>query len=141
MAKNYSFTFESSENPENVFQTLLNVRKWWSGIYDETIAGSSSKINDEFTFNAGQGAHYSKQKLIELVQHEKIVWQITESNLTFVKETDEWTGTKICFEISRKENKTQVTFTHLGLVPKFECYDGCAGAWTQYLENLVETLN
>jgi hypothetical protein len=137
---NYTFTFESSKDHKNIFETLLNVRKWWSGLFEEKISGSSDKINDEFTFLAGGGVHYTKQKLIELVPHEKIVWQVTESNLTFLQKQDEWTNTKICFEITRKENKTHVTFTHLGLAPKFECYNQCAGAWTQYLENLAVSL-
>ena len=45
---------------------LLNVDQWWSGLYEETIKGKSHHLNDEFTFEAGQGMHYSKQKLVEL---------------------------------------------------------------------------
>ena len=138
--KNYTFSFESSKTPKDIFETLLNVRNWWSGLYEEKITGNSNKLNAEFTFRAGGGAHYSKQKLIELEPDKKIVWQVTESNLTFAKKTDEWTGTKICFEISTNGNRTKVTFTHSGLVREFECYNGCAGAWTQYLENFAGKL-
>ncbi len=138
--KDYTFSFESSKTPKNIFETLLNVRKWWVGLYGEEIKGSSKKLNDEFTFGAGDGMHYSKQRLIELVPNKKIVWQVSESDLIFLKKSDEWTNSKICFEIFRQGNQTQVTFTHQGLVPKIECYNGCAGAWTQYMENLAEKL-
>ena len=138
--KDYTFNLESSETPKNIFETLLNVRSWWSGLYSEIIKGDTSKLNDEFTFHAGGGAHYSQQKLVELIPGKKIVWLVTDSNLNFLEKPNEWTGTKICFEISKQGNKSQITFTHQGLVPKIECYNGCAGAWTQYLENLAEKL-
>lgn len=134
--KDYTFSFESAKTAKHIFETLLNVRHWWTGLYGEEIKGNSKKVGDEFDFRAGGGAHYSKQKLIELEPDKKIVWKVTESNLTFLKKPDEWTGTKIRFNISTQGNKSQVTFTHQGLVPNIECYNGCAGAWTQYLENL-----
>ena len=138
--KDFTFSFESSQTPEKIFQELLNVRSWWSGLFGEEFKGASKKINDEFSFNAGDGVHYSKQRLIELVPDKKLVWQVLDSKLTFAEKTDEWTNTKICFEVSKHGNKTKVVFTHQGLVPKFECYANCSGAWTQYLEKLAEEL-
>ena len=52
----------------------------------------------------------------------------------------EWTGTKISFEISNKDRKTRVVFTHLGLVPKIECYRACSNAWSDYLNNSLRNL-
>lgn len=137
---NYTFSFESTKTPQTIFEILLDIRKWWVGWFGEDINGKSKKLGDEFTFYAGDGLHITKQRLTELVPNKKIVWQIIESKLTFVEKTDEWTGTKICFEISTKGNKSKVTFTHEGLVKKFQCYNNCSGAWTQYLENLAEKL-
>jgi hypothetical protein len=134
--KDFTFSFQSSQSPEHIFDTLLNVNEWWTGLYSEHITGKSAKPGDEFTFSAGGGVHNSKQKLIELVPDRKIVWQVTDSNLTFLKKADEWTDTCISFEISGEGKHHTVTFTHLGLVPKIECYGECAGAWTKYLENL-----
>ena len=54
---------------------------------------------------------------------------------------NEWTGTKISFDISTEGNQTKVTFTHNGLAPQFECYEGCSNTWSQYLENLEKELN
>jgi hypothetical protein len=53
--------------------------------------------------------------------------------LNFVKDKTEWTGTKISFDISKKDDKTLIRFTHSGLVPKFECYNACSNAWTDII--------
>ncbi len=133
--KSFTTTLLVNQTPEQVFKAITNVRGWWSGYYSEEFKGNTEKLNDEFTFRAGEGAHYSKQKLVEVIPNKKIVWLITDSKLSFLEKTDEWTGTKVIFDISKKGNKMQLTFTHKGLTPQVECYDACAPAWTQYVQN------
>ena len=133
-------SFKTSKSAEEVFNLLLDIEQWWSGIYGEEIKGESKKMGDEFTFKAGGGAHYSKQKLIELIPNEKVVWLITDSTLSFLSDTGEWINTKIGFTISTEENSTVITFTHDGLVPQKECYNACSGGWTRYLDKLEEKL-
>lgn len=140
-AKSFTYSFHTSRSPKEIFELLLEVDQWWSGLFEETITGKSHKLNDEFSFNAGGGQHYSTQKLIELETNQRIVWLVTESNLSFLKEINEWEGSEICFDLSDEQDKTTVTFTHNGIVPGIECYDGCAGAWTQYMEKLEAKLN
>ena len=139
--KDFTYSFTSSKTPQEVFEILLNIEQWWLGFYNETIKGKSQKINDEFTFNAGGGLHYSKQKLVELIPRKKIVWLVTDSKLSFLTDTTEWTGTKLCFDISAEDNMTRVTFTHNGLVPEVECYNDCSGGWTKYLKELNKKLS
>ena len=136
----YTNSFTSSKTSEEVFDVLLNVQQWWSGFYEETIKGKSKRVDDEFIFKAGGGAHYSKQKLIELIPNKKIVWLVTDSKLNFLNNASEWTGSKICFDISANNNKTKVTFTHDGLVPQIECYNDCSGGWSKYLGKLKNDL-
>ena len=136
----YTTSFTSSKTSEEIFEALLNVEQWWTGFYGETIKGSSKQVNDEFTFKAGGGAHYSKQKLIELIPNKKIVWLVTDSKLNFLNDTSEWNDSRICFDISREKNNTRVTFTHDGLVPGIECYNDCSGGWTKYLGKLKNNL-
>jgi hypothetical protein len=140
-AKSFSYSFQSSQSPESIYKSLLDVRSWWSGLYGEDIKGDSNKVNDEFSFRAGNGAHFTKQKLMVAEPNKRMVWLVTDSNLNFLKKPDEWTGTKIAFDISKESGKTNVTFTHEGLVPKIECYNECTSAWTKYLANLERRLN
>ena len=45
------------------------------------------------------------------------------------------------FEISTRDNKTQISFTHIGLVPEVECYDMCVKGWDQYVKgSLLELI-
>ena len=74
-------------------------------------------------------------KIIESIPGKKVVWQVMENYFKFTKDKSEWTGNKIIFEITEKDNKTQIRFTQEGLVPEYECYDICQKAWSNYIHN------
>lgn len=132
--QDFTTTIWVEQTPAEAYHAILNVRSWWSGLFDESFEGNSEKPGDEFSFRAGGGLHYTKQKLTELVPDKKVEWLVTEANLSFAEKADEWNGTRISFDISEEAGKTKIVFTHLGLVPAFECYDSCAPAWTQYIK-------
>jgi hypothetical protein len=132
---NYSTTILVDNSKEEVFNAINNVRGWWQGEID----GNTANLNDEFGYSV-PGIHFSKQKIVEIIPNEKIVWLITDSKLSFVKDQSEWTGTKIVFEISEVNHKTQIHFSHLGLVPEFECYGDCSNAWGQLIEKSLFSL-
>lgn len=138
--ENYTYGFETTKTAHEVYELLLDIKKWWSGLYEETITGKSKKTGDTFNFKAGGGVHDTTQKLIELVPDKKIVWLVTEANLNFISDPKEWINTKLHFDIESNGNKTKVTFTHEGLIPEIECYNNCSAAWTGYLDNLKKAL-
>lgn len=49
-------------------------------------------------------------------------------------------GTEVVFEISEKDAGAEVHFTHVGLVPRYECYDVCSNAWAGYLGGSLRNL-
>lgn len=139
--QNYTYTFETSKSAHEVYELLLDIKTWWSGLYEETISGKSKKRGDTFNFKAGGGMHDTTQKLVELIPDKKIVWLITESNLTFLSDPTEWLDTKLHFDIESDGKTTKVNFTHEGLLPQIECYKNCSAAWTGYMDNLKKALN
>jgi hypothetical protein len=74
------------------------------------------------------------------VPGKKVVWHVVDSHINFVKDRTEWNGTDIVFEINRKQGKTELLFTHAGLVPAFECYGGCSDAWGFYINDSLRSL-
>jgi hypothetical protein len=121
---NYTTTITVDKTPKEVFDAINNVRGWWEG----TIEGSTDKLGAEFTYQY-KDIHYSKQKITELIPGQRVVWRVLESRLNFIDDKTEWKGTDITFDIARKDDKTEVRFTHVGLVPNVECYNVCSDAW------------
>lgn len=126
----FTTAIEVDATPNKAFDSINQPQCWWPGDFE----GETGKLGGEFNYRY-KTFHYSKQKVTELVTGKKIVWQVTESSLNFVDDKTEWTGTTIIFEISRRRNKTLVTFTHKGLVPDFQCYNDCSNAWTGIIQN------
>lgn len=129
MNKDYSATLLVDQTPKEAYDAINDVRAWWT----ENLEGNTEQLNDEFTVYFGE-VHVSTQRLVEVVPNKKMVWLVTMSKLNFTKKEDEWTGTKIVFDIAEKNGKTQVVFTHMGLVPEYECYNACSNAWSEYLQ-------
>ncbi|HEV2499951.1 MAG TPA: SRPBCC domain-containing protein [Terriglobia bacterium] len=117
-------SFTVDQTPEEAFNAINNVRGWWSG----DINGDTNKLGAEFMYRA-QDVHRSKQKITEFVAGKRVVWRVLDADLSFTKDKDEWKGTEIVFEIAKKGDKTEVHFTHVGLVPAYECYNNCSNAW------------
>jgi len=141
---NFMTTLLVDQTPKEVFNAINNVRGWWS----EEIEGSTDKLNSVFNYHF-EDIHRCQMKIVEFNPNEKVVWLVMDNYFKpgifdndsphrvridkFTDEKSEWTGTKIIFEISRKDNRTEVRFTHLGLVPEYECFDVCSNGWTHYI--------
>ncbi|WP_428659377.1 SRPBCC family protein [Runella sp.] len=127
--QDFTTVFLVDQTPEEVFKSINRVSAWWT----DDLEGNSQHVNDEFTVHFGE-IHVSTQKVVEVIPDKKVVWLVTDSNLNFIKDKQEWTNTKISFDISTHDNKTQLHFTHFGLNPEVECYNSCSKGWDYYLK-------
>ena len=134
----FTATISVPQSPEEVFAAVNDVRGWWSG----EIKGRTDQLGAEFEYRY-KDVHRSTQKITELVPGKKVVWHVTDAHLAFVDDTREWNGTDIVFEIARKGDRSELRFTHVGLVPDVECYGACSTSWMHYinasLRNLITT--
>ena len=129
--KNITATIEVLKPAQEVFNCITDVTNWWSKDFD----GNSKQLNDQFSIHH-LGQHYSKQKLTEVIPGKKIVWLVTESELSWLKyDKQEWTNTKMIFEITTAGDKTILHFTHEGLTPEKECYAMCEKGWKMIIED------
>lgn len=132
---NFTTTFTVDQTPEEAFAAINNVQGWWTG----EIEGSTAQLGDEFSYRY-EDIHYSKQRITEFIPGKKVVWHVLEAQLNFTQDKTEWQGTDITFEITRQGDKTEVRFTHVGLVPEFECFDSCSNAWGFYINSSLRNL-
>ncbi|MEO6541246.1 MAG: SRPBCC domain-containing protein [Ferruginibacter sp.] len=123
------------QTPEAAYHAINNVRGWWS----EEIEGSTDKLDESFNYQY-EDVHRCKIKVTELIPGKKVVWQVLENYFKFTEDSTEWTGTTIIFDITEKDNKTEIRMTHQGLVPEYECYNICRDAWTTYIQKSLRNL-
>jgi len=131
--QDFTTTVLVSKTPGEVFNAINNPRAWWS----EEIAGNTDKINEVFDYHF-EDIHACKVKVLELVPNRKVVWHVLENDFNFTKDKTEWVNTKVVFDISAEGNKTKLVFTHVGLVPGYECYDACYQGWTHYIQTSLK---
>ncbi len=133
--QNFTTTLVFDQTPDEVFAAINNVRDWWTG----EIEGDTGGLGDEFVYRSGDD-HRSTQKITGWVPGKKVVWRVLESQINFVADKTEWNDTEIVFEIARKAGKTELRFTHVGLVPAKACYGDCSEAWRYFINDRLRNL-
>jgi hypothetical protein len=121
------------EKPEKVYEKINNVAGWWIG----DVKGTANKKGDKFTYSY-KTFHDTTQKVTELIPNKRVVWNVTDSKINFVKNKEEWQDTNIIFDLIPKEGGTEILFTHQGLTPAIECYNDCSGGWDFYINKSLK---
>ncbi|HEX7110243.1 MAG TPA: SRPBCC domain-containing protein [Aestuariivirga sp.] len=133
--RSYTIALTVNQTPQEAFAAINNVRGWWS----EEIEGSTDKLGAEFKYHF-KDIHRCKLKITELIPGKKVVWRVLDNFFNFTKDKTEWKGTDVVFEISKNGSKTEIRFTHVGLVPEYECYDACSEGWGFYINTSLRDL-
>lgn len=132
--QDFHVSFLVDNTPAEVFDAINNVRGWWS----KEIEGRTDALG-EFKYHH-RDVHRCTIRITELVPGEKVAWHVVDNYFNFVKDEQEWKDTDIVFEIAQKGDETEVRFTHVGLVPAYECYDVCQDAWSTYIKGSLRDL-
>lgn len=142
-------TMTVANSPEEVFAAVTRVSEWWS----ENLIGDSANLHDEFVFTddsayagetvreAHKGIRFARFQVIEVVPGRRMVWHVVDSDLTFIDDRDEWTDTKVVFDITADAAGTTLHFTHEGLtVAESSCFEACSRGWTFYISTSLPQL-
>ena len=124
--KDYQSSITVHTTAKEAFEHVKNVRGWWA----KKMEGSSSGLHDEFKvlFNPTWVAF----RIVENVPYKRIVWEVTDCYLHWLKDKKEWNGTRVVFDIAETGDSTRITMTHIGLVPEVECYAQCEQGWNDH---------
>jgi len=137
-AQNFTSVFPVERTPQEAFEAIVDVRGWWS----QEVEGVTDQVGGEFDYHF-KDVHRCRVRVTELVPGRKVAWHILENHFNFIEDQTEWEDTEVVFEISERDGGAEVRFTHVGLVPQYECYDVCSNAWGGYiggsLRNLINT--
>lgn len=114
------------------------ISKWWTEMFE----GISNTQTQTFTIRFGNNV-FKTFLVQELDSNKKVVWLVTDSliDIPDLKNQTEWINTKIVWEISSKDNQTELTLTHFGLTPQIECYNICENGWHNFTDSLVAFIN
>jgi hypothetical protein len=132
--QDYTATILVKATANEAFKSINHVAAWWT----ENVEGSSEKLNDVLTIHFGET--FVTIKIVESVPDKKVVWNVTDCYLPWLADKQEWTNTRIVFELSAEGDSTSIRFTHIGLEPQVECYDGCVKGWDQYFKGSLAML-
>ncbi len=131
----FTTTILVDQTLEQAFAAINNARSWWS----EDIEGQTDKAGATFKYHF-RDLHRCEIQVEELIPGEKVVWHVLDNYFGFTADKAEWTGTDLVFEIARRGDKTEVKFTHVGLVPEYECYSACSDGWSTYINGSLKDL-
>jgi uncharacterized protein YndB with AHSA1/START domain len=134
-AQSFSTTIDIERPPKEVFDAINQPRRWWS----DSVRGEANRVGDRFVFD-GADHHSWTFRVAELVPGERVVWRVTDGTMNWVRDTNEWTGTEIRFELSETEAGSRLHFAHVGLTPVLECFAGCSYGWTGYITDSLPRL-
>ncbi len=137
--QSYRTTLRVQATPEQAFEAINDVRGWWS----QDVDGRTDTVGAEFAYRgnqAGANVHRAQIRVTELVPGQRVVWQVLDNWMSFIDDQAEWKDTRIVFEISPTTEGSEIRFSHLGLVPAYECFDVCFDAWTFFIQSSLRAL-
>ncbi|MEU5994654.1 SRPBCC domain-containing protein [Spirillospora sp. NPDC047418] len=136
--RSFATTFAVDRSPQEAFEAITDVRGWWS----QGVEGVADRVGGEFDYRF-KDVHRCRIRVTELVPGRKVAWLVLDNYFNFTDDQAEWKDTEVVFEITENGGGAEIHFTHVGLVPQYECYDVCANAWAGYiggsLRNLITT--
>jgi hypothetical protein len=137
--QSFTTTLSVPAPADAAFAAISDVRGWWS----QDVDGPTDAVGAEFDYRGNQDGvnlHRARIRVTDLVPGERVAWHVVDNWMSFIDDQREWTGTRIVFEISPTADGSEIRFSHVGLVPSYECHDVCVDAWTFFIQDSLRAL-
>jgi hypothetical protein len=125
----YAARIETTANIDEVFDTLTNVERlsqWW------TSATGDGTVGGELVFHFGPGAE-AVMGVDAAEPGATVRWTTTACVL------QDWVGTSQHFDLKAlPSGGTAVTFRHVGLTPRLECWADCQSGWDHFIPTSLQ---
>ncbi|MBI2311143.1 MAG: SRPBCC domain-containing protein [Betaproteobacteria bacterium] len=113
--------------PAKVYYALIaapGLKGWWTG---DVVA--EPKVGSIAEFGFSNRSTLFRMKIAELKPMQRVVWEC-------VGDVDEWTGTRIIWEISAQGDASELRLTHSGWRSKDGWYGTCDLTWGELMYRL-----
>lgn len=112
---------------------------WWT-----RLSEVSEEVGGVSRFKFPKADFFADMKVLTLEPNRLIEWECVDSKHaenSGWSDLRDWVGTKVRFEIvPNGSHASTLKFTHVGLIPKLECYNSCDSAWRYYLNESLRSL-
>ena len=98
---------------------------WWT---EDTIAKPEIGFINEFKFGP---PYHNKMKVTKLDKDKLVSWECIGND-------KEWIGTKIIFELNKKNGNIELMFTHAGWAAQTLFYASCNYNWGLFMKSLKD---
>jgi hypothetical protein len=137
--QSFTTTLSVPATPAEAYAAINDVRGWWS----RDVDGPTDTLGAEFAYRGNQDGvnlHRAQLRVADLVPGERVVWHVVDNWMSFIDDQREWTDTRIVFEITPTADGSEIRFSHVGLVPSYECHAVCVDAWTFFVQDSLRAL-
>ena len=112
-------------SPERTYEALATIdglRGWW-------VSQASGNAEAGGTIDFG----FCKMRVLEALPGQKVRWRCIEG-------PEEWVGTEVTFDLSRKDGQTFILFKHADWKEPVEFMHHCSTKWATFLLSLRDLL-
>jgi len=121
-------------SPQQVFERICEVHRWWTNDLTGTTTGLGSKFTIRFADT------FVDFRINEFTPGEAVSWHADDASIPWLKDDSEWTGTTVQFLLAEAPAGTRIDFTHFGLTADVECYEDCTRGWEYYIGQSLRNL-
>lgn len=125
---------EINAGPEKVYEALTEQKHfelWWTP--DCTV---EPEVGTESRFEFNPHGDYIVLIVTKLEPNKLVEWKVTDSKMMG---TPEWINTTITFELSEKDGKTELSFTHEDWKDETECFKKCTDGWKHFVADSLKS--